>query len=527
MNTGQRGLTRREFLYRVAAVGGSGLLLKTLDAWGASSASAADQPPVLEGNGKGKTIIILGAGLAGMTAAYELGKLGYICQVLEARGFAGGRCQTARKGVSVAETGGETQTCAFDSGLYVNHGAWRIPYHHRSTLHYTKLFQVPLEIMVNDNDTAYVYQQGNIGPLSNQRLRQVEIKADMRGHVAELLAKTVRDDRLDQPLVLEDKRLLLDYLVHEGNLSATNLQYRGNPGRGYKVNPGAGATPGIPSDPLGFQDLLHSRLGQVYSAVHEFNQQATMFQVVGGTDRIAAAFAQRLPNNIRYHTEVRAIRQHENAVVIDYRDSATGKPGSVRGDYCLCTLPLSVLSDIDSDFSPPFKQAISSVSYLPVGKMGLQMKRRFWEEDDFIYGGQVRTNIPGIGSIGLPSTGWQGVKGVLLGYYNFGSEATAIGAMLPADRVEFALVAGQKIFPAYRDSFENAFSVAWHHIPYSLGGWAKWSEETRKQAYPLLLDGEGRVLLAGEHLSYMSGWMAGAIESAWQQIERIHRRASA
>jgi len=527
MTNGIHALTRRAFLYRVAAIGGTGLLLRTLNAWGADIASSATAPPQLQGSGKGKTIIILGAGVAGMTAAYELGKLGYECHLLEARSFAGGRCQTARRGVTIKEFGGEAQTCDFDEGLYINHGPWRIPYNHQSTLHYTRQFKVPLEIMVNDNDTSYVYHEGN-GPLANRRVRQVEIKADMRGHVAELLAKAVRDDRLEQPLTASDKTLLLDYLVHEGHLSRTDLQYRGNPGRGYKVKPGAGIDPGpgIASDPLGFQELLGSRLGNVYGAVHDFEQQATMFQPVGGMDRIAKAFEREVGKNIRYESVVRSIRQRDDGVTIDYRDAA-GVMHSIDGAFCLCTIPLAVLGGIENNFSPTFKQALKSVPYAPVGKIGLQMKRRFWEEDDFIYGGHVQTNFPGIGAISLPSTGWQSQKGVLLGYYNFFDEAAEISALSLAGRAEFALKAGQKIFPAYRESFESAFSVAWHRVPYNQGGWAEWTPAARKDTYPLLWQGEGRVLLAGEHMSYLPGWQAGAIESAWQQIARMHQRLNA
>jgi len=528
MTVMSKSLSRREFLYRVAAVGGTGLLLNTLNAWGGEMRSSASAPPHLSGNGRGRTVIILGAGLAGMSAAYELGKLGYDCRIVEARSFAGGRCQTARRGMTIKEYGGEAQTCDFDQGLYFNHGPWRIPYNHQSVLYYTRLFQVPLEIMVNDNDSSYVYREGS-DPLCNRRIRQVEIKADMRGHVAELLAKAVKNNKLDQDLSADDKILLLDYLVNEGKLSRNDLQYRGNEGRGYKVNPGAGIDPGpgIPSDPLGFADLLASKLGHVYSAVHEFTQQATMFQPIGGMDAIAKAFERRVGKNIRYSTVAHSIRQSEKGVSVELRDLAGEPAGAVTGDFCLCTIPLSVLGAVDADFSSTFKQALRSVSYAPVGKIGLQMKRRFWEEEDFIYGGHVRTNLPGIGSISLPSTGWQSQKGVLQGYYNFEGEAAEVSAMSLKERADFALAAGQKIFPAYRESFESAFSVAWHRIPYSLGGWADWSGAARKSAYPLLFEGEGRVLLAGEHMSYLPGWQAGAIESAWQQIEKIHRRLNA
>jgi len=520
--------TRRDFLYRAAAVGGTGLLLNTMNAWGMGIASTASEPPALSGSGKGKKVLILGAGLAGMTAAYELEKLGYKVQILEARAFAGGRCQTARKGFSLTELGGEKQTCAFDEGHYINHGPWRIPLHHQSTLHYTRLFEVPLEVMINENDHAYVYSE-NAGPFAGKRVRIKEVKADMRGHVSELLAKSVKNHALDQELTADDQRLLLDYLQHEGALSAGDLQYKGRSGRGYAVNPGAGLSPGpgTPSDPLGFKDLLASKLGNVYSAVHDFPMQATMFQPVGGMDAIARAFEKRVGRNIRYKAEVQTIRQNDRGVTVTYKDTGTNKVSAISADYCLCAIPLSVLRQIDTDFSDKFKHAVASVAYAPVGKIGLQMKRRFWEEDDHIYGGHIMTDLKGINTISVPSYGFQKKKGVLLGYYQYQTQAIEISALSPKERAEFALAAGQKIFPQYTENFETAFSVAWHRVQYNLGGWAEWTEKTRAAAYPTLLEGEGRILLAGEHLSYLTGWQAGAIESAWQQIARIHERASA
>jgi monoamine oxidase len=497
-----------------------------MNAWGMGIGSKVNAPPALTGSGKGKKVVILGAGLAGMTAAYELGKLGYQVQVLEARQFAGGRCQTARKGFTLQELGGDAQACNFDTGHYINHGPWRIPLDHQSTLYYTRLFDVPLEVMVNDNDNAIVYLE-DAGPLSKQRLRPAQIKADMRGHVAELLAKSVRNHQLDQQLSNDDQQLLLDYLAHEGALSGTDLDYKGRNGRGYAVNPGAGLQPGTLSDPLGFRDLLASKVGKVYTAVQEFPMHGTMFQPVGGMDQIARAFEKRVGRHIRYGSEVQTIRQNAEQVTVTYKDTKSGKVSTISADYCLCAIPLSVLRTIDTDFSDKFKTAVKAVAYAPVGKIGLQMKRRFWEEDDQIYGGHVLTDLKGINTISLPSSNWQSKKGVVLGYYHYALDAIEVSALTPPERAEFALEAGQKIFPAYRSSFESAFSVAWHRVQYNLGGWAEWTEEGRKDAYPQLVEGEGRVLLAGEHLSYLTGWQAGAIESAWQQIEKIHKRASA
>jgi monoamine oxidase len=243
---------------------------------------------------------------------------------------------------------------------------------------------------------------------------------------------------------------------------------------------------------------------------------------MGGMDRLPHAFARRLGGVIRYENVVERIRQSDNAVDIDY--STKGRRGTLSADYCICALPLSVLRNIDLHVSAAFKDAIDSVSYDTAGKMGIQMRRRFWEEDHGIYGGHIFFDDPDIHTISLPSTGWLGQKGVVLGYYQFNAHAAKISALSVQERKDFAIAAGKKIFPQYAENAESFFSIAWHRIPYSMGGWARWSDEKRSSAYPLLCEPDGRLYLAGEHLSYLTGWQEGAIESAWLQIQKLHRR---
>jgi monoamine oxidase len=518
-------LTRRRFFEGLAAVGGISLALSGMDALGFGMASATELPPTLTGGAKGTKVVILGAGLAGMTAAYEMSKAGYQVQIIEARSFAGGRCQTARKGFKHTDLIGHEQTCEFDEGLYINHGPWRIPYHHRSTLHYTKLFGVLLESFVNDNDAAYVYFEKGKGPLAGKPIRKGEIAADARGYAAELIAKAASKGELDAALTPADRDTFIAYMVNEGRLSPKDLAYTGTEGRGFSVHPGAGVDPGPGKElpPFAFKDVLDSKAWRVLSSVTGYEQQRTMLQPIGGMDQIAKGFEKQVGSMIRYSTVVEKIKQSDKGVTVSFKDGS-GKTGEITADYCICTIPLSVLKQIDLDASAPFKAAMEGVAYAPVNKIGLQMKTRFWEENHHIYGGHIYNDIPGIGTITLPSTGWQSQKGVLLGYYAFGGEAAKISAKPPAERAAFAVAAGQKIFPEYKDSFETAFSFSWHLAEFNLGGWAEWSQDGRKDSYPVLCQPDGRLYLAGEHLSYLGGWQAGAIESAWQQIAKIHAR---
>ena len=519
-------LTRRRFFEQLAAVGGVSLAMAGMDALGFGFASASELPPTLTGGGKGAKVIILGAGLAGLTAAYELGKAGYNVQVLEARAFAGGRAQTARKGFVDTDLMGNRQECDFDEGEYINIGPWRIPYHHQSTLHYVKKFGVQLELFNNDNDAAYVYFEKGKGPLAGKPIRKGQIAADARGYTAELMAKVASKGDLDAALSPADRETFIAYLVNEGRLKRSDLSYKGTDGRGFDVLPGAGVSPGPgkESTPYAFADVLNSKAWQVLSSVAGWEQQHTMFEPVGGMDAIPKGFVKAIPDGvIQYNALVDRIQQNAKGVKVSYTDAA-GKKAEVAGDYIICTIPLSVLKNIKMDVSKPFLEAMNDVAYAPVNKIGLQMKTRFWEEKHWIYGGHIYNDIPGIGSISLPSTNWHGKKGVLLGYYAFGGEAAKISALPPAERAKFAVAQGQKIFPEYTENFETSFSKSWHLDPHALGGWAEWSDDSRKTAYPVLCEPDGRIYLSGEHLSYLGGWQAGAIESAWQQIAKLHQR---
>lgn len=127
-------ITRRDFLTSAAKVAASYPAMLALGMLKTAPANAFE----LKGSGNGKHVIILGAGIAGMTAAYELKKLGYKTTILEARQRAGGRVLSIKKGSTHKEIDLPLQTAAFDDGLYFNAGPSRIPHHHELTLHYCR-----------------------------------------------------------------------------------------------------------------------------------------------------------------------------------------------------------------------------------------------------------------------------------------------------------------------------------------------------------------------------------------------------
>jgi monoamine oxidase len=520
-------VSRRDLLTLVGTVAGSAAMYQAMTALGFASGSAYKGPIRLEGDPKGASVLILGAGLAGMTAALELRKAGYRVRILEFNSRAGGRNWTLRGGDSFTELGGFKQTCEFEQGLYINPGPWRIPYHHRALLDYCKRLGVALEPFIQLNHNAYLHASGAFDG-APQRIR--EIKTDFQGGISELLAKVTQQGKLDEAVSKDDREILLQALRSWGALDA-NYAYKANlisaNARGYAKSPGGGldAAP-VGGEPIKLSEILNSRLWRYLQnfARHEF--QTTMFQPVGGMDMIGKAFAREVGDIVSYNAKVTRIAQNDRGVTVTYTDAAApATPQQAQADWCVCTIPLSILSQLQLDVGGRMKAAIDAVPYAAAVKIGLQFKRRFWEEDEAIYGGISYTNLP-IRQIGYPNSGFNGSgRGVLLGAYLYESaNAFEFTSMTPAERIARAVEFGASIHPQYKAEFENGVAVAWHRVPFTLGCAGDWTEKMRAEHYDDLCQIDGRIVLAGEHASYIPAWQEGAILSALDAIARLHER---
>ena len=317
-------LSRRGLLELIGASVGGAAMHQAMTSLGFAAESPYRGPIKLEGDPKGASVVILGAGLAGMTAAFELGRAGYKVQVLEYNARPGGRNWTLRGGDVYTELGGATQRCEFDAGLYLNPGPWRIPYHHHAILDYCRRFGVALEPFIQLNHNAYLHSASAFGGRP-QRIR--EVKADFDGGVSELLAKALKKGALDDAASKEDQEILLEALRDLGALDK-DFRYRAGDDsawhRGYAKDPGGGldARP-VNGEPIGIHDILTSRLWRGLQNFLGYDFQTTMFQPVGGMGRIGEAFARQIPDTIRYRARVASIMQDASGVSILFEDLAT------------------------------------------------------------------------------------------------------------------------------------------------------------------------------------------------------------
>ncbi|TXL70285.1 NAD(P)/FAD-dependent oxidoreductase [Vineibacter terrae] len=524
-------VSRRDLLTLIGTLAGSAVMYQAMASLGFAADSPHKGPLKLDGDPRGASVLILGAGLAGLTAALELRKAGYKVQVLEYADRIGGRCWSLRGGDRYTELGGAEQRCDFDKDLYLNPGPWRIPYHHYALLDYCHRLGVALEPFVQVNYNAWLHGQRAFGG-QKQRLRHV--LSDFHGHVAELLGKAVSQDKLDDMVSREDKEILLEALRRWGALNQ-NFTYRASlrtsDRRGYARDPGGGlsAEPEV-SQPVGLGDLLKSGLWRYLATGNLYEFHTTLLQPVGGMDMIAKAFARAVGDDvIQLNAKVTSIRQDDGQVTVRYRDSRTGdNPRTASAQWCICTIPLSILSQMEINVGAAMADAISAVPYGSAIKIGLQFKRRFWEQDDAIYGGISYTDLP-IGLIGYPNHGYgDRGKAVVLGAYVFDAPfAYEFTALPPAERVRKAVEWGAQIHPQYRDEFDSGMAVAWHRVPGTLGCYGQWSDAARKIHYQNLCQIDGRIALAGEHASYLPAWQEGAVLSAIDTVTRLHQRVMA
>ena len=518
-------MTRRELILHAARSGGYGAAFLAMRSMGLLAEPPADTeslelPP---GTGKGVKVVVLGAGIAGLVSAYELRKAGFDCTVLEARERPGGRNWTIRRGDRIDLSDSAAQQCTFDPGLYFNAGPGRIPSIHRTMLGYCRELGVSMEVEVNTSRSALLESDHAFG---GAPVEQREALNDARGHVAELLAKAIRRGALDEEITTEDRDRMLAFLRNFGDLRP-DYSYQGSERAGVKRFAGADTVEEL-REPLSMRVLLDASFWQALTFEEGFDMQATMFQPVGGMDRIPYAFAKSLGNTIKYKSPVQEIRKTAQGVRIAYLDR--GATRSVEASYCICTLPVSVLKNVRHDFSPRIAAAINQTDYANAYKIAWE-SRRFWEQDDNIYGGiswlangPISLEAGGtLANVWYPSGGLLSPKGVLIsGYGTETGEFARLGTL--EAKLEASRTAVEKLHPGRGRELTKPLYVAWARVPYSLGSWMRTPPSYYEGPYQEFSAGDERIFFAGDHCSHVNTWQEGAALSAHRAIRSIVNR---
>jgi monoamine oxidase len=451
-------------------------------------------------------VIVIGAGLAGLAAAYELSQAGHEVTVLEAQMRPGGRVQTLR--------------APFADGLYAETGAARIPDNHHWTLKYVRLFGLELA-------PFYPSTLRFVRHIRGQRVETEpgrEIDAD----------EYVRPDRLPLRLTEEERREGLRR-VRARRLEPV-LREVGDP-----------AAPGWPADALLRYDRMTdaqfllaqglspdavalTALGQ-YDPTDEawalsaldllrtlaFEHAETQrWKIVGGNDRLPQAFAARLADRIRYGCAAVRIEQDADRVRVVYR--TPGGQEILTGDRAICAIPFSVLRaiDVSPPFSPDKQRAINELPYDAVTRAFVQVRRRYWEEQGV--NGFALTDDPT--EIWHPMWDRPGGRALLVSYMR-SRLAARVSAMGEEERLATVLAQIERVHPGIHAHAEGIAYKAWHEDPWAQGAYAIYRPGQMATLHPHVARPEGRVHFAGEHASVLPNWMHGAIESGVRAAREV------
>ena len=246
-----------------------------------------------------------------------------------------------------------------------------------------------------------------------------------------------------------------------------------------------------------------------------------MQEIAGGMDRLPNAFFAHLRDEVRFGCNVIALDQDTDGVTVHYKTEA-GR-FSERADHAIVTIPFSVLRSVEimTPFSAAKQRAIRQLNYHASTKILFQVRERFWEQEDGIFGGGTVTELP-IRRMNYPTPDPTTSRGVLLASYTWGQDALQWGAMDEETRLEEALEDVARIHPRIRQTYEGGASYAWYNDRWARGAFAMFVPEQQTDLQADIVRPEGRIQFAGEHCSLYHAWIQGALESGIRAAQAIH-----
>ncbi|WP_235822178.1 flavin monoamine oxidase family protein [Gottfriedia luciferensis] len=456
-----------------------------------------------------KKIIIVGAGMSGLTAASLLKDAGHQVLIIEANDRIGGRAYTIRS--------------PFSNGLYLNAGPLRIPEIHSLTLEYIKKFNLPLNEFINSTPRDIIYANGIKTTVNYYEkfpsILNYPVAATEQGISSEELLNLAMQPIIDFYNQDPTRNWFLIEKKYKNVSFADFLNLH--------FTTGAIDMIGVLLD---FEAFMGMSFIEVLKEQITFTTAKKFYEITGGMDLLPKAFLPLLKDNILLNQKLLKIIQNNNSVTIQTLHNKTNEYAIFNADLAIITIPFSLLRFVEIE---PFhsisynkRKAIREINYLSATKIGIEFKSRFWERAGQM-GGKTTTDLPirqtiypsiGIGSIG---------PAVVNASYTWADEALTLSSLTNEDRIYYGLQNMSKIWgnQVYSE-FMTGTSFSWSQNPYSCGAFSFFEPGQEAELSPFINSPEGRIHFAGEHTSNYHAWIQGAIESGIRVANEVNNLQS-
>ena len=466
---------------------------------GLAGIAAASWPIATRVSARAQKIVVIGAGMSGLSAAFELVALGHDVTVLEARTRPGGRVFTLRE--------------TFADGLYADAGAMQVYDSHARGQRYIKQFDLELDPIRGTAPGSLMHLSG----------RRIEIKPNQpidwpfalndaeKGLTSGGLYAKYVTPHLPTVLTSDQNGVLVE--THGQLDKVTFAEYL----RSQGASPGAIAilNAGLPIG-LGDGGNAHSALNLMREAAYRSLRKQS-FTIRGGTDRLPKALASRLGERIHYGTPVSRVEQDANGVRVIA--SQRGSNHAFTADRVIVAVPFAALRTVQ--FTPALprdtRDAIEQLPNTSVVKVFVQTRTRFWIAEG--QSGGASTDLP-LSLLSERTINQAGTRGILEAYV-VGPPARQVCAMSQEERLRAVTADIAKLFPAISGQYESGTSKCWDEDEWSRGAYAWFRPGQMTRFLPTLGKAVGRIHFAGDHTSSTPGWMEGALQSAERVVKEV------
>jgi len=440
-----------------------------------------------------KTVIVIGAGLAGLSAAFDLHRAGWGVTVLEARDRVGGRVLTVR---------------SFSSGLAAEAGGEYIEENQTRMVSLAR--QLNLQLANSGSWQAqtgdWVSFDGKSGRISDSILWGTNLAGEIERCWLALsgLSQFITDP--DQPQASEeaarlDAQSAADWIQ---SLDAHPLAKRY-----FSTHIRSEYT----TEPERFSLLDLARNARMYYTSLE---RSPSMRVMGGNDQIPCALAKVLPD-VRLNAPVTSIRLKPDRVAVTFEQADSHL--TIDSDFAILAIPLTTARLIDFNGSLPIahQTMVDEVSYGAVTKVMIEYRKRFWNEKK--WNGRLATDAPIVYTWDATSH-FEHERGIITAYTG-GENARKLSALSDRERIQLAVSEIEKVFPGSSELVETTATVSWLNEPYTRGSYLALAPGQVTAYWKTLSEPVGHLFFAGEHATPIQGFMEGAVESGQRAAARI------